>query len=910
MLAAAFAAITALQLSSSLLTVVVDDVFPRPLNYTHASGETLQAALTGWDFHTEITFNKGQIFCGEAGIATSFSSVTASTAAFTSTAVCMLAYLSPGMSSSQSTLTVQLLGIVAVVDDPAVANAGLFVFNLTSVDVLPAPIPGLVLTTMDVVGMEMASFRPGPPSPSCMYNPTMSGQVPTCGGEAYYVDSWSNDGIDEWWSGTWGSSIVQGQVDMNTVAGTNAACLDGTSSRRALGPMASVIAGGWTKSAKTGISVISSEKHSPFRTGLRSYDTPGRCSVFTVAPSPIHLSYLCGTGLPYTLSVGVFTDVTQDGAVDADDVNLWRRFQYPRADVLYRTSLPYKIQVDMTSYTSGHDQSRMPYVGVLGYVANISAITDAYPQTPILVGWQGLGHDTLYPGWDVLNLHPDVGGEAGLQALAQGFMVAARNNYSSLSYHVNADEAYSLFNGTSNPEWITSMCRVNVDHVTPWALNCTALDVQTPDCGLRCSISKTKDNVLYGRYTRYARFFETVPQVPALRTIHSDAWRDAGASWEPEAPSGLGFIDWANEERCGQQADSAFWASHGMSMGVEGNDGQAGELMGTVSFLYHTGGDVDGWSTQHWGRLVSGTDLGWDLDVSCNNPGWLCSWSDMADAFYTSAKIYQLALTDELLNTPKRSSDGQPPVYRFANGGSMLVDHVMGYRQRAFRASDVPHPSTWPYGGDSIPVLDGKGGALLPLVLPDGSNLDPNILHAYQHSNGPMPDSGCPLYIPNASSYLYSDDTAVANWNGEGPDAPYDSFEGPAPPAPQQPFYALCNSTCWANSSCVGWDVIKVTGNSGHTTPECMLFDVVTGCQSDPNQIAGVKRPLPPPPPPTGVTQYWTLPLSWVGASVAAVSITPHGLVPDTPSVLVNGRNLTLVGVIPGWPVRLQRQGP
>ena len=59
-------------------------------------------------------------------------------------------------------------------------------------------------------------------------------------------------------------------------------------------------------------------------------------------------------------------------------------------------------------------------------------------------------------------------------------------------------------------------------------------------------------------YARYARFFDTVP--PGTRTIHSDAWRDVGISWEPEAaqqgPGGTlpgGLLTWADEEFCGQK---------------------------------------------------------------------------------------------------------------------------------------------------------------------------------------------------------------------------------------------------------------------------------------------------------------------------------------------------------------------
>jgi hypothetical protein len=101
---------------------------------------------------------------------------------------------------------------------------------------------------------------------------------------------------------------------------------------------------------------------------------------------------------------------------------------------------------------------------------------------------------------------------------------------------------------------------------------------QTPDPGCRCSISKAKDAARYGRYARYGKMLAVVP--PGLRTIHSDAWRDVGASWEPEP---TGFVDHANEQFCGCRGDSEFWrgVGAGVSMGVEGNDGQAAEFMGT-----------------------------------------------------------------------------------------------------------------------------------------------------------------------------------------------------------------------------------------------------------------------------------------------------------------------------------------
>lgn len=603
----------ALVLSSSRLSVSIDDAFPRALSYTlRATNETLRGALTGWGFHLALSVNGGQVTCGEAGIATTYTpAANGSSATFAVSCSCSQNW----GSGAPAALTLSLSGRLAVADDAALAGAAALSWALDAAALSGGAAPPPAVSTLAIVGLEALTLHPLSPAanPACMYTPTMNGVVPHCGGDSYYVDSWANVAVDEWFSGTWQGVTMSAAVDVNTPAGFAAACLDGAASRAAPGPLSSVIAGGWSPTQRTGAAALSSEKHLPFATGLRAFDLPGRCSVFSIAPAPIHVGYPCGSGLPYVLTVGVFDDITGDGAVDGDDVLLWRRMQYPRADVLYRTSLVYKLQIDLTSYNAGW--SRLRFTDALQYVGNLSLISDAYPQVPILVGWQGLGHDTLYPGWDLVNIHPDTGGAAGLAALAAGLAAAAGNARSSLSYHVNADEAYSFFNGSANADFDVGICRLNADHATPWAMNCSADHFQVLDCGIRCSISKTKDGAAHGRYARYARFFETVPA--GLRTIHSDAWRDVGASWEPEAAGG--FIDWASEQRCGQQADSAFWAAHGASMGCEGNDGQAAELMGTVSFLLHAGGD--GWSMNNWGRWISGGGLGFEGDVYCNNPG-------------------------------------------------------------------------------------------------------------------------------------------------------------------------------------------------------------------------------------------------------------------------------------------------
>lgn len=922
--AAALSAAHALTLQTSLLTVVLDDSFPRALNYTHSTtGETINGGLTGWGFHTAVEINKGQVVCGESGLSLSYTPLAVAGEAgstdgrtWTLEGTCVVNWLDAASSPRQAgpaLVTLNASGTITAQDDAAVSGAAALIWRLESATITP---PLITLKSMDFIGLEALTFRAPPPTPGCMYTPDMNGASPSCPGDSYYVDAWSNDGIDEWWSATWDSSIQTGQVSMNALAGNNLHCFDGAASRRAPGgPWYSILAGGWSRTGKTGAMAMSTTaKHTPFWTGPRAHDTPGRCNVFTVIPASMWVSFACGSALPYEMRVGVFPDLTDNGGVDSDDLLLWRRMQFPRADVLYRTTLPYKLQVDNTAYTNQNDWGRITFAEVGQYLSNLSTIFDSYPQTSILVGWQGLGHDTLYPAWDLVNVR--LGGQPELAALVASAAALSGNNLTSISYHVNADEAYSLYNGTANPEFDVSICRLQIDHVTPWFRNGSTGD-QNPNYGMRCSISKTKDNVQYGRYARYARFFSTVP-AGSVRTIHSDAWRDVGASWEPESAGG--YIPCESEQFCGQAADSAFWRSHGVSMGVEGPDGQAQEFSGTVSYEYH----VDGWDPAIWGRVIGGTSLGYDLDVYCNNPGGKCGWASYADSFYLSARIYQLALTDELLNSRAAAareaagsssgssssgsgssdggSSGMEGHLRFRSGGRIAVAHTYGADgMRAHLASaGVSQPSSWPYGGDVIPIVDGAGGALLPLVMPDGATLHPSILHAYQASNGVGPDDpNCALFQSSPALYTAANNTRFDNWAN-----PAWSFEMD-PSLPELQVVAQCNATCWANATCAGWDMIKVTPNSGKLKPVCEVYAAPSGCGADPNQWAGVKAPLPVPTPGAGVNQVWTLPLSWVGGTVNATTLTPTGPVTGQPTVQVTGRKLQLLGVQPGYPVRL-----
>lgn len=179
----------ALLLQSSLLSVLVDDSFPRPLNYTlTATGEALQGALTGWGFHVLLQLNKGQGTCGEAGMDIAYTANPgvpgSDSRAYTLTAACAVNWLADGDDAQQKKkargsaafFTLNMTGTVSVYDDPAVPGAGVFSFVISAATVSPPDALGAYgLRTIDIAGYEALSLRALPPVPGCFYTPDMNG---------------------------------------------------------------------------------------------------------------------------------------------------------------------------------------------------------------------------------------------------------------------------------------------------------------------------------------------------------------------------------------------------------------------------------------------------------------------------------------------------------------------------------------------------------------------------------------------------------------------------------------------------------------------------------------------------------------------------------------------------------------
>ena len=136
-------------------------------------------------------------------------------------------------------------------------------------------------------------------------------------------------------------------------------------------------------------------------------------------------------------------------------------------------------------------------------------------------------------------------------------------------------------------EWCGSMCATRTD----------------PLQGPAYHLSKTKDTASGERHRRFNQFLELIDATPP--TIHCDANHDVSDSWETDV---RGFIAEDEEGICGLLADRNFWASKGMSSGVEGDDGAligVGPVMGWSTMVsYFWAGKSDEHVFGSWNRIV------------------------------------------------------------------------------------------------------------------------------------------------------------------------------------------------------------------------------------------------------------------------------------------------------------------
>lgn len=277
--------------------------------------------------------------------------------------------------------------------------------------------------------VEMLPHACGMPRTGCFYVPDDYPSFPTtvgnpvCTGisETYWVDDWHRVSNDGW---EMGSDTKTGQLNANAV------CLDGAKSRQNDGPIRAIQAGGWSADQRTGAALMSSQHHLPFNAGPKSFDAPERCQIFTISSATIKANVRCGSGLPFSVKIGIFEDLNTDGTVDSGDIALWRRSQIPDADPQYFGNVVYKLGVDYTSdYPPSHNWTRVPFLppsealegspslpyegySALEWIANMSLLVDGMPQTPILMGWQ---RDAAW--WLFGAVNDQLGGEPALRKL-------------------------------------------------------------------------------------------------------------------------------------------------------------------------------------------------------------------------------------------------------------------------------------------------------------------------------------------------------------------------------------------------------------------------------------------------------------------------------------------------------------
>ena len=95
--------------------------------------------------------------------------------------------------------------------------------------------------------------------------------------------------------------------------------------------------------------------------------------------------------------------------MDATDVIVWNRRQFPEAHTIYKTHLIWKMGNSFHSCRNKvwSDTGWIPPVvtfnETLEWIRQLHVISGGMPQIVYLVGWQGTGHDTLYPSVDVVN---------------------------------------------------------------------------------------------------------------------------------------------------------------------------------------------------------------------------------------------------------------------------------------------------------------------------------------------------------------------------------------------------------------------------------------------------------------------------------------------------------------------------
>ena len=257
---------------------------------------------------------------------------------------------------------------------------------------------------------------------------------------------------------------------------------------------------------------------------------------------------------PLDVRVVFLRDYNGDGVIDWSDWALWVNRTLPDADELYRSTISYKMFL-----TIKNDQVFTTYPQMMEIVRALHNVADGIPQLIYLVGWQFQGHDDGYPSMDRVNPRP-----GGKQRLLRAIDECERRYGTTVSYHVNIDDAYP-----DSPDWDPAYM--------------SAMDWDPSDGGRPCGVVHALDWEL-GHFRR--RMEAMMREVPVSRTLHVDNTRICNAVGRDF--DGIGELE---ELYCGLLPMAEWLKEKGITLTTEGTNGMPidGPLLFSGWFHYDCG---------------------------------------------------------------------------------------------------------------------------------------------------------------------------------------------------------------------------------------------------------------------------------------------------------------------------------
>ncbi len=317
---------------------------------------------------------------------------------------------------------------------------------------------------------------------------------------------------------------------------------------------------------------------------------------------------------PLEIKIAFLRDFNEDGKIDESDYYFWLNKQLSRNfRNLHKERIWYKIfcaspEVGIsTSFDQAHE-----------IIKSIFNVTDGFPQTVYLVGWQmnpknnKIGHDTNYPTLNHLNL------KLGTKEDFWIFFEDMKKYNTIMSCHINIDDAYK-----SSTDWDESiMCTEKDGSPFRW---------EKYNNEQSYHISHTKDVESGKIFQRLDEFFQSLP---IEKMIHIDAMRNSNLNWQEGD-----FITAIDELYAGLIPIFRYFKQKGIEVSMEGLDFHPTEYAGIVSGIWHKKKDRN---QVYFGNLVGG---GFDK-LSDYTTGF--AWSIYQDIYWERFQDWDQIL-DEIL---------------------------------------------------------------------------------------------------------------------------------------------------------------------------------------------------------------------------------------------------------------------